>query len=685
MAIHWKIVFKPLRQAGKTYTVNIYDAAYSGSAIPLVPGSVPFTTEEDNSEDEFTPIRTQSGYLRIVDAGMDANGNAFDWKTLLPSTDTDRPVTLTDENGNLLWMGFMQAQNFGGVLYGNPQEREFPVQCCLAVTNSYEVATDEDSLNNFAYLLKNILVTRMPFHTFTSFVIQGGTDARAWLLKKFDWNDFLTEDEDSGEIKSKYSLFEVLQDFCQFWGWTVRTHQTTVYLTAMDDSSEQTLLTLTPTQLGQLADESDTSAGTVSSVAAATALSGDIFASVNNDIFQDRGPNKATVKAVVNKNDVVAKVFPASVEKSMETNGYTWVQTQGQDLVGYFETVNKPTSFNSPRLSGSNNSNYCYFSRRQIFSTKESENATVGDMMVFKDLTGATPPYISLQTKKAMAFAGGSLILGGTIYFGYYVTNWNERARIKMRIGIGMTRNTARWWYMDDVIGESQTISKGWSAPGTMKSFYAGVLSGTIQSTSVSLMNMGVPLKTYNFNAIPVPNEANLYGYLFIDFMFFESNGTSAESFEIADFSAKFSRDTIVLPTTLNEVRGREVVDERVVSKEYTSNNQNSSGDEWNADCIFASDNNMEYGYGLLMNANGTFMETVPYGNSNEHPEQHLANRVTAYWASAKTRATVELRSDVISEPTPVRKLTLDGITFYPIAISHDWRDSVTRLTMIQI
>ena len=139
MAIHWQIQFVSLR-SHTTYVLNIYDASYSGSPVQLKGGSEPFTTEEEADEDMFKPLRTQSGSFRVVDDGKDANGNtlsaANSLKAMLPATDTDRPVQLTKKVGNtwvVLWMGYMQAQNFGSVLYGDPQEREFPVQCCLSV------------------------------------------------------------------------------------------------------------------------------------------------------------------------------------------------------------------------------------------------------------------------------------------------------------------------------------------------------------------------------------------------------------------------------------------------------------------------------------------------------------------------------------------------------------------------
>ena len=100
MANNYSITFISLR-AGTVYTVNI--GGGTGNAIPLKGGAEPFSTQEDGQEDEFMPIRTQSGYLRIVDDGKDANGNAFNWKDLIPSTNISRhELTTTMHHLSLL-------------------------------------------------------------------------------------------------------------------------------------------------------------------------------------------------------------------------------------------------------------------------------------------------------------------------------------------------------------------------------------------------------------------------------------------------------------------------------------------------------------------------------------------------------------------------------------------------------
>jgi hypothetical protein len=120
---------------------------------------------------------------------------------------------------------------------------------------------------------------------------------------------------------------------------------------------------------------------------------------------------------------------------------------------------------------------------------------------------------------------------------------------------------------------------------------------------------------------------------------------------------------------------------------EYTSQNGNNVRNEWNADCIYASDNDMAFGYGLIINPDGTFMKTAVYGATNQHPEQNLADRVTTYWQQARRKVYVEMMANDtnVAAISPEKKVTLDSTTFYPIAISRDWRDDITEITMLEL
>ena len=681
MAIHWTISFMSLR-AGTAYTVNIYDASYSGAAIPLIPGADPFTTEESNDDDPFTNIRTQSGYIRIVDNGKDDNGNAFDWRDLIPTTDTDRPVTLTDGNGNVVWQGFMQAQNFGCELYGNPQEREFPIQCPLTVLSTQQPTTQDIQIRNFAYLL-NVAVTAPATMsgnavTFSSVVAQGGTDAQQWLLKKFDWQNLLQDDNDE-DVTPRYNIYQAIEDMCKFWGWTARTYKQTLYLTCTDDQAEQTFLTLTLAQLASMAN--GTASGDTSGSFSTVALTGDIFANTNNDDYTNRGPNKATVKADVNKKDTVVKFASPVVEKTMEQGGYTWVASD-EDLVGYFTTP-ELRSFDSLSLQGSAVSTYGGFCRRHIYESKESTNATIADMFVFHRKYIANSPIIQIHTKKAMSFSGGSLSFNGIVFANFERWNFDDFDDvIRVRIGIGLSYETAKWYYHS--VSQQGVITHGWSS--TKQEMCLMVVSGSIKGVACPV-TVGPGLSAA-FTTTTIPVDNNISGFVYIDFLGMTHDWTEEQdSFEIGDFEIKFSRDETYIPSSWSEMRSRTMEEKRESSFKYVAETQDMVKEEWNADCIFASDNNLEYGYGLLMNANNSFMETAPYGNNNEHPEQHLANRVIDYWQTSRRMITTELISNAIAEVTPQNYVTLQNIAghFCPLAISHQWRDDITILTLLEM
>jgi len=687
MAKNYTITFRSLRGTGIIYTLSI--GGGTGTAVALKGGAKPFTTQEDNSEDMFTPVRTQSGYIRIVDDGYAADGTtAFDWKDLIPATDTSRPVTLTHVEGNTTivdWQGFMQAQTFNGVLYGNPQEREFPVQCVLSVLSATQVRTTETVYRNFAYLLDYIFGT-IPTHTITSLVFQGGVDARAWLRKKFDWRNLLNVND--GDISPRYNLYEVLEDVCRYWGWTARTYRQTVYFTCIDDASEPNALVLTPTQLYNLGNGSTSAEGSVSTMKQ-TVTVGD-FASTDNDDIQLRGYNKAIVKADANATTSELAFAPQSVRDMMEQGGYTWVGNPDPDeeMIGYFTTPQIQTFTASgvrAMEGGANTYTVGGFVRRQIYSEEDQSSPTIVDEIVLKQPNNNVAK-VWLESAYEMSFPGGSFEMKGTLYEGWKQTDvegsWNRR--IKMAIGIGPSRGSSstRWLKLS----AAQTwmdLAVTWE---TTKTIFDVMLTNMPTLCPAYYSGYTILIAPPSLKRIPVP--ADLSGRVFIEFY-----GAPDEdgqrigqpqqcNFEIADFSLTFSRDAV----TVQAGRERNAIKTRYGSREYEATNNNLASEQYNVDSIYAADNDLDYGYGLLMNADGSFMSTAPYsaGTVNQYPEQHLANRIATYWQTARRMMSLELQSQA-TDVTPRSVATINQTTLYPISISRDWRDDVTQLMMIEI
>lgn len=673
MAIHWTIPFRSLR-SNTLYTVNIYDSTYSGNPIPLKGGARPFYTQEMDNEDGFIPVRTQSGYLSVVDDGYAADGTTpFNWKNLLPSTDTDRPVTLTDGNGNIVWQGFMQAQNFSGTLYGNPQQRDFPVQCALTILEGIDINYQQKEIKNFAYLL-NYMLSSIPTINITTIKVQGSSDAQSWLLKCIDWQNFVSDDGD-GNPCAKYNLYQCLEDMCRFWGWTARTFGTTLYLTCADDPDEQLFLTLNRTQLNTMA--GGVAAGTTGGAFSTVSLSGDIFASVNQNDYRQRGPNKATVSANANNaGEVLLDAGDSALIEKMENQG--WGSSTRMPDGKYVNYTNDLLTFTIQSVSGSAVSGNGSFNVMRVNESLRDPNGTEYPVIRIKKTYNGNS-FVSIESVYEHCFGNGYVSFNGKIFrqgsefkaydeessrIGHEIGNKTMYARI----GIGKDRNSAMWFNGRTWESTLSTITLTIGNADSIFRNKAGSGSLTLYGNSIHI-------------------DSALTGKIFIDFL--GSNDIDdidgQKSFEITDFNLKFSFQSyrvVNLPSSVTRSDRKDI-------REYKSTNGNNVREDFNADCIYASDNNMDFGYGVLINPDGTRMGALSHNGSPtlQFHEQHVANRVTTYWATAKRRLAVELVSNVanVGSVSPETKVSLDGSTLFPIAFGREWRDDVTLLTLLEL
>lgn len=683
MAIHWTIPFRALR-SGIIYNVNVHDADYSGQPIVLSAGAVPVVTQEDDDEDFFCNIRTQSGALRIIDNGKDASGNALPagwWKSFVPDSDASRPITITHRIGRdfvVEWQGFIQAQNFGFTLFGDPQEKEFPIQCALTVLEGSDVNKTHVEIENFAYLLRECLneidrlsggtianreVTQAGVVHIDNIYVQGGTDAIGWLLKRVDWQNMITMADD--EIEARYTLFEVLQDVCRYWGWTARTCYTNLYLTRADDADRDDFTILTREQLSTLA--SGTTAGTNSSFRTVT-LTGEEFADMSNIDYRQRGHNKATVKADCGTpaTDSIVEM-DEKLEELMNNQGWNGgTYTKDNVTVQYTTDL---LSFTRPLLVGSCRSGYAAFALGNISSTTDAGDGDIKMIRIKKSFSSASAQaFAQLTTVYHHSYSNGFLLMHGRTYrhtelyedADTRLSNEVGRKRMYMRLGVGKTRATAKW-YNGNTWSTTESVFKV-SIGNTGENFYAFSANGNFSRQS-----------------IPAPN---VEGLMFVEFLGSDDldNIDGEKCFELADFTIEYFK-------TAEGVNRANENPDLSGDMEYTSRNQNNVRNEWNADCIYASDNDMAFGFGLLINPDGSFMKTAVYGTDNLHPEQQLADRVTAYWIKARRMVSVDLMSNDLNvgEITPNCAVELDDTTFYPIAISHYWRDDITEIKMLEL
>ena len=672
MAHNYTITFRSLRSSTTDAPYVVTIGGGTESTIALKPAASPFVTEEGDDEDVFCPVRTQTGYIRIVDDGYALDGvTPFDWKDLIPLTDTARPVTLT-QGGTVLWQGFMQSQNFGATLYGNPQEREYPIQCPLASAAGQDIVlatSPVTEMKNFAFYLKTILdyivsVTNGAI-SFDYVYLQGGTTMQNNMLCLIDPQCFVELDKDENTISAKYNKYDVLEDICRYWGLTARVHGRSVYLCAPNDTSTFIKMSASGTNNDLERMAGGTAAGT--SDAAGSVTIGNVFASFDNDVTLLRGYSKATVKGDAgNADKEIIKCYPDYVIDKMASPqqlSAKW-ELPGINQKFWYDKLDTSIDANSVDMAGTASGD-CRFATGRI---DDINSNSVSTLQCIGQYSGAVK--LRLSTKYEHNFAGlyftlkaDTIIAGLKLDFTSGDHDYGDK-KMYMRIGIEKTRGgtTTRKYF----------TGTEWSTTATA----IQVTIGNKGNNLYYVRNSG-GTDFYETN-IPVPYEAGYFGKLFIEILGTNDITYSYYSMNFYDFALV----DFVMEMAFHGSLPLIPADYEKSSKEHSAQNDNACVEVWNADCIFCSWGNVKYGYGIYSDADGSDLP-------NEQ-EALLAYRVggasTGYWQQSKLMYRTELLANDsrVSGLTPQKEATIDGVSCYPVAIGRDWRDDVAKVVFIQ-
>ena len=684
MAIHWQIPFRSLR-ANTLYTVNIYDSTYSDAPIVLKGGAQPFTTQEADDSDEFIPVRTQTGYIRIVDDGKDASGNtlsaANNWKAMIPKSATDRPVTLTAGN-TVVWRGFIQPQTFSGVLYGNPQEREFPVCCPLTILDAYDFDITFTGIVSFGTILWNILDKT---NSVTDASFQGGAVVEQWLQKKCSGNNFAETDEDNN-LRAKYSYLSVLEDVCRFFGWTCRMYRMTAVFTMADDTIDPGFIHFDMQGL-DITGEGGT--GLYDTESWQTTAIGNVFASTKNDDMVLQGIRKARIEADINASPEIIEVPYDEIEDKYR-NDPVVQSTYGVETTKYLFTK-KAAEANAHTLKfnwmtmefgpggyfdGSGDQygqRFYYFGSEHIYEYFE-------DLLIYKHsynfttnlyIQGEHPNdgfLIRMKSTSAYSLSNGIMVLSAKTFIDALDSN-NDYRHITY-IGMGAIKAALK-------VGDLYWNGSAWTTQWAEIGIPIGVEGGSVGDTGTgSILNNRTLTSNFpNYDGYGIPVSGSIGGIVQIDIRGFYDAAQPYQygqrGLAIEGFKIEFLRPSVA------DQQDRNI---------YTANASNEFTGETTVDLIFASDNNNQFGAGIILNNDGSYCDVINYADgTSDHPEQHNVNRMATFGSKVRRLLTTNLQSNGLGEVTPQHKTTIDSNTFHPIGISHEWRDDITKLTLIEL
>ena len=640
---------------GTTFTLNI------GGVTPVTSpklSSEPIETQEDADTDMFMPVRTQSGYVRMM-----AEDNTT-WRAFIPSSATAMPVTLY-QGSTIRWQGYVQTGTYGTTYPAIYNEFELPLICGLSALDSFDVeVTGPADMVTLGQLLYYIF-SKLTGLTYTFYFHASSStenDIRAWLGYKLSWRNFLTEN--GVELTSRFTCLGLLQELCKFFGWTCRTSGAGVYFTAITDALRNQRWLSCP--LAQL----QASSPVFTAVAMnSLALTDAMFASTDHSEEYIPGVKKVTVSPELNPYDVIMEIpyddicrpykydTPTRAERwRNEPTEPTEVWLLYRGVINYENAMIKITSY-AEQQEGAGIP-MCYGRFAAFDDNTEDDKKKFSwnkcyECFISEDYGNrrSTTPLFSMESQGAVILGDGVLYISGRADYEDTEISEDHAGQCTLKIG-NLYWNGTAW---------TSTASK----------FKLSMKDNGIENTDTIYNNA-------DYDGMGIPITAPITGkiYFAVDDVFRNQNYWNGY-FPLMDFKIGFVRN------------GEE---DDLNDKEYTANG-GSFPDDVNVDTIFSSDKTntvnaktfrCQAGYGLVYSGN-VVANTIPFGSTQLKPEQHVADLIAAYGTTIRRSLQIDLWTNLTSSLGPDYKVSLESADFYPVAISHRWRDNITTLKIMQL
>ena len=631
----------------ETFTLRI-DGVTPSVALPL--SDDPISTDEDSDSDMFMPIRTQSGYIRLLSTDKTT------WRQFIPSSATAMPVTLKKGTA-IVWQGYVQTGTYGTTWPAIYEDFELPITCGLSVLESFDVDVNGPGDTVTIGQLLAYLFGKLSGLTYKAYFHCGNPGyVSAWLQYRVIWRNFL--DEDDGTLKPSYNCQEILEEVCKFYGWSCRTHGDGIWFTNITDTERNDVVQVFT--MAQLANGSSTTFETFSTHALADAD----FASTDHSEEWIPGCKSVKFNSELNAFDTIIEVPDEDILKKYKNNnvvfGERWKDADANEAYflqsGAFNYENALVKINTFVESAVEGQPQCY-GKLNIFDINIAEpklryNWTVSlDAFCSEDYgnRSSQTPLIVIESQASYIFSDGILFINGKS--DAKVEGW---ATVTLRIG-------NQYWN-----GSAWTTT---ASTFQLKCDNEGVEDTRTAINETEYQGTGIPVTaTLTGKIYFAINDALPHAWGII----VPLNGY----FPLQNFEIGFVR--------------------RQQDSEANDLNYTATGgafpEEITVDSIFCTDKSKtegdttmrcEMGYGLLM-SNTAVIDTIPYKSSYQKPEQHNANLIAAYGSTIRQVLTFQLWNSRVAA-SPKQVITLGGSRYFPVSISHNWRDGLSTIKMMSI
>ena len=723
--VHWQIDFYTPDE--EHYIVEILEDNYSEDIVHLIGADDPFDTQDDNSSDAFTPIRKQTGMLRIADTGYDMEGNEFDYTDLLPSGTFDFQVRLwhVGTTNTLRWIGYIRPDSLTSKMFEAVSIREYQLTCPLGIL--YETYI---SFSNNASNLGTVKTIGQILHSALDSVNvdwewiykQNNVYQRNDILAKISLLNFIdgsspTHSDPPQDNVDSFNAYwsdestswgDVLEEICKFWGWCLYSRGKNVYIAALGELRYFTKFAF--------ADLLVTSNYTMPDESFREMSFEDLtFASTNHSECRRLGYKNISIQANVNNEDSILNPDLNKLEMSYigdgssynniihVSNGYMYairrmgaVDDQRDRSMQFFDkyqilenrtlqiltrTVDfvvcrhdswKPGEFVTSTAFNFRNAICCYKGGQSgalTFFVKTLEDVIVPLNSVLcinasVDLTINPDPDYPNSDNTAPPYDEDD---GKPILEGRKIV-------VALMIGNKYWNNTGKYWSTNETTFELTCRKDG------------SIVSPTNEFEQYGFNPQGILFDNHEgskgfciYNTPAANNGAGLCGRLKLMVYatpYPASPTVSQENGVLNNISISvYNTDSKLDPQNKD-------------TQEYSGIGSVRFRNSMNMNLSIASGDKNVYGKGQLYNSDLSLLTDVTFRNSTSsiismQPEERLLQRMREFYGYVSNQKTIEVKDDAIAELPSTPICDELGRAFSVQSVSHNWREGTMKLTLI--
>ena len=641
---------------------------------PLTGASEPFVTQEDDGGDLFTPVRLQTGTIRVIDGGSLM-------ADIIPDNNTTTQVKLKEGNSTV-WEGYLCAAGYSQPWDGNLNMIELPVRSVLSSLYDVSIGTQHvGQLMSFGEIINAGLASiGYSSHAASTADDCGG----AWLSAKVNASVFFSKEEISNQGNRQTAYFgrsygEIIEDICKLFGLMCRDTGTGILFATYDKQNGFTISAITSAFIFKGANNEQGFMQGKRNVSVSLS-----FSEISDEIMSIpyTTEDDSTVYTIDRMASGTAKVQPHSIDV-FKGSFYYYSDIDSIPIQSTYNNCLGKSVVNTPLIppvtddpsfeTGSFPVRYSYN------PTNEGVKLLANGLMVnirrllnYDDpLPGNAMPCYRLYSAGEVSFNGGYLNIEMAI--SCFMETDATYANRKLQYGIQnyyYTRNYRMFMML-------QWGNRFWNGTEWVT---GGAEFEVVTDGATIMTNLGEDTMSTKNDGLFIPVDGSMSGYMTLFIMNFAAfqityPDNSKSVFQVN--SSIISKLKVIYLSAINETaseRTQNVYRQDVLNSGF--------GDTEEVRLAIGTMNNNIPSNEFIKSDATTYIESLSYSGVSQRPEMHLLNRMVSYY----DRVRQILRAKVGTGHGLFNTLySHGGRVFVGIDAQHNWRDDTQEVEFIEV